>query len=192
MKGEGPKAPTAVQGHLGITHRLNEKANVTEDCLENQFASHDLCDENHERRVETSVQALLASVDDNMLEKVRPCGIQKLVKTLKLRRACGLDGIPNECLKYLPRRLMVHLTHLFDHYLQLHYVPKPWKEASYNVTETQYGLQTLRPISFLSIIGKLFEKVTLKIVQRHIEDRACLMQASLISVPVTAPRDFNV
>jgi hypothetical protein len=47
MKRDGPKAPTTVHGHLGITYHLNEKANVIADSLENQFMSHDLCDENH-------------------------------------------------------------------------------------------------------------------------------------------------
>jgi hypothetical protein len=53
----------------------NENANVTADCLGNQFISHDLCDENHEGRVETRVQALLASVDNTTFGKVRPCDI---------------------------------------------------------------------------------------------------------------------
>jgi hypothetical protein len=57
-----PEAPTAVHVPLGITYHTNEKANVIAGCLENQFTSHDLCDENHEREVETIVQALLASV----------------------------------------------------------------------------------------------------------------------------------
>jgi hypothetical protein len=40
------------------------------DCgLENQFTSHNLCDENHERQVETTAQALLASVDGIPMEK---------------------------------------------------------------------------------------------------------------------------
>jgi hypothetical protein len=48
------------------------------DYLENQFTSHDLCDENHERQVETTVQALLASVDGTPLGKVRRCDIHTL------------------------------------------------------------------------------------------------------------------
>jgi hypothetical protein len=34
--------------------------------------------------------------------------------------------------------------------------------------------QNLRPISLLSTIGKLFEKVILKIVQKHIKERGLL------------------
>jgi hypothetical protein len=35
------------------------------DCLENQFTEHDLCNKNHERRVEARVQALLEAVYNN-------------------------------------------------------------------------------------------------------------------------------
>jgi hypothetical protein len=39
---DGPMAPTAVHGPLGITYHMNKRANVIADCLENQFTSHDL------------------------------------------------------------------------------------------------------------------------------------------------------
>jgi hypothetical protein len=126
---DGPKAPTAIHAALGITYHPNVKANVTADCVENHFTSHDLRDENHERLVETRVQALLASVDDTPLGKVRSCDIHKLANSLKLRKACGLDGIPNECLRHLPRTPLLQLTHLFTHCLRLSHFPKPWKEA---------------------------------------------------------------
>jgi hypothetical protein len=102
---------------------------VIADCLENQFTSHDLCDGNHEREVETTIQALLTSADGTLLGKVRPCDIHKLANSLNLKKACGRDGIPNECLKRLPRRPLVYLTYLFNHCLQLPHFPKPWKEA---------------------------------------------------------------
>jgi hypothetical protein len=84
MKRDGPKAPTAVHDPVEIRYQPNEKANVTADCLENQSISHDLYDENHERRVGTTVQALLASVDGTPLRKARPCDIHKLANSLKL------------------------------------------------------------------------------------------------------------
>jgi hypothetical protein len=95
MKRDGPKAPTTIHGHLGITYQQNEKVNVIADCLENQFTSHDLCNENHARQVETTVQALLAYVSRTSLRKVRPCDIQNLANSLKMRKSYGLDDIPN-------------------------------------------------------------------------------------------------
>jgi hypothetical protein len=65
----GPKAPTDSHGLLGLKYHRLDKANAIADCLENQFTPHDLCDENHERRVEARVQALLEAADINPQNK---------------------------------------------------------------------------------------------------------------------------
>jgi hypothetical protein len=148
VKSLGPKAPTTVHAPLGIIYHPNKKANV-DAVLENQFISHDLQYKNNEQWMDTRVQALLTSVDDTPLEKVG-CVIRKLVKALKLRKACGLDGIPKESLRHLPRRPLVHLTHLFSHCLWLSHFPTPWKVVKVTVLpkpskETKF-LQNLQMI----------------------------------------------
>jgi hypothetical protein len=52
-------------------------------------------------------------------------------KSIKIRTydTCGMDGILNECLGHLPRRPLVHSTHLFNHSLRLSHFPQSWKEA---------------------------------------------------------------
>jgi hypothetical protein len=84
-----------------------EKANVTADCLKSQFLPHDLCKENYERQVVARVQTLSEDVDDSPPERVRPCDVQKLINSLKLRKACGIDGIPDDCHRHLTRKPMV-------------------------------------------------------------------------------------
>jgi hypothetical protein len=181
LKWDGPRAPTAIHGLTGLKFHPSEKANATAECLENQFTHHDLCDENHERRVEAGVQTLLEAVDNKPPERIRPCDLQKLISSLKLRMSCAIDGIPNECIRYLPRRPLVHLTHLFNLCLRLSHFPKSWKEAKI-ITLPKPGKdpkfpQNLRPISLLSTTGKLFKKVILKILQKHINP----------SMPYTVP-----
>jgi hypothetical protein len=78
LKRNGPKAPTAIHGSLGL--KL-QKASAIADCFENMFTPHGLCDENHERRVEATVQALLEAVDYSPPERVRPCDVQKIIDT---------------------------------------------------------------------------------------------------------------
>jgi hypothetical protein len=95
MKRDAPRAPTAIHGSSGLKFHPLEKANAIADCLENQFAPHDLCDYNHERWVEARVQALLETVENSPPERERPCDLQKLINSLKLRKACGIHGIPN-------------------------------------------------------------------------------------------------
>jgi hypothetical protein len=149
-----------------------EKANAIADCLEIQFTPHDQCDENHERQGEAKVQALLETVDKNPPQRIRPCDVQILIKSLKLGKACGIDGIPNECLRHLPRRPLVHLTHLLNHCLRLSHYPKPEKDPKFP--------QNLRPISLLSTTGKLFKIIILKHVQKHTEERGLLIASQFV------------
>jgi hypothetical protein len=92
---DGSRAPTAIHSHLGIKFHPLEKANAIADCLEKKFTPHDLCEENHKRQVGAGVQDLEAA-DIDLLKSTRPCDLQKLVNSLKLRKACEIDGIPNE------------------------------------------------------------------------------------------------
>jgi hypothetical protein len=146
--------------------------------LENQFTLHGLCDENHKGQVEATVRTLLDTIENNSPERIRPRELQKLANSLKIRKACGIDGIQNEYLRQLPRRPLVHLTHLINHCHRPSHFPTPWKDAKI-ITLPKPGKDSkfphnLRPISLLSTTGKLFEKVILNIVERHIDEKDLL------------------
>lgn len=63
--------------------------------LGNQPTYHDLFGERLERRMETTVEFLIASLVDTLLENVGPFKIQKLVDSLTFRKVCELDGNAN-------------------------------------------------------------------------------------------------
>jgi hypothetical protein len=65
LKNDGQKAPTSIHGASGLKFHRSEKANAIAGCLEIQFTPYDLCDENHEWRVEARVDALLDAVNDS-------------------------------------------------------------------------------------------------------------------------------
>jgi hypothetical protein len=46
-----------------------DKANAIAGCLEHRFTPHALCEENHKRRVEARVQALLEAEDNDPLNE---------------------------------------------------------------------------------------------------------------------------
>jgi hypothetical protein len=97
---------------------------------------------------------------------------------LKLRKTYGIDGIPNKCLRLLPRGPLVHLTRLINHCIRLSHFPTPWKEAKVAallkpVKDPKFS-QNLRPISLMPSTGKVFEKVISQIVRRHIGERNLL------------------
>jgi hypothetical protein len=75
---------------------------------------------------------------------------------------------------HLPRRPLVHLTYLFNHYFLLSHFPAPWKEAKI-ITLPQPGNdptfpQNLRPISLLSTTVKLFQKQILRKIHKHVKE----------------------
>jgi hypothetical protein len=115
--------------------------------------------------------SMFEALHDTPLEKVRTYNIQKLINSLKLWKVCGTDGIPNECLRYLPRRPLIRLTHLFIHCLQLSHSLNSWMDAKI-ITLPKLGKdhnfpQHLRPVSLFYATDELFEKVILKIIQSH-------------------------
>jgi hypothetical protein len=137
----------------------------------------------HERRVEARFQALLIIADGNPSVKFRPCDVSKEIRSLKLGEACGIDGVPNEYLRYFPGRPLFHVTHLFNHCFRLRHFPASWKEAKI-VTLSKPGKnwkfpQNLRPISLLSTAGILLEKLILRIIHGHIEERNLLNASQL-------------
>jgi hypothetical protein len=90
-----PKATTAIYGPLGSVLYPNEKANLIANYLGNLFTPHKVCYTDHERRVEARVQPLVITVDENTPVKFRPCDVSKEFRSLKLGKACGINGIPN-------------------------------------------------------------------------------------------------
>jgi hypothetical protein len=162
IKRDEPSAPTAIHGPSGLKYQPLKKATTTADGSESQFTPHDVCVENHKRWVEARVQALLEAADDTLLEKLRPCDMQKLIHSLKLRKACGIDGIPNEHLRHLPRRPLVYFIYLFNHCLRFSHFRKSWEDAKITTLPKRGKdpkfLQYSCPISLLATTGKLFEK----------------------------------
>jgi hypothetical protein len=105
-KGGEPKAPSAIHGPLGPVLYPIDKANVIAECLENQFRAHDLCYCDHRRHVEAQVEALLATIDEDIPVIFRSCDLSKEIQSLKLGKACDFDGNPSEYLRHLLRHLV--------------------------------------------------------------------------------------
>ena len=89
----------------------------------------------------------------------------KLVKFLKRGKAPGPDNIHNEVLRLgTTTSLFHHLANLFTSSIQLGYIPTAWKLATLRMLLKPDKSITLttsyRPISLISSIMKLFERVT--------------------------------
>ena len=98
----------------------------------------------------------------------------KLVKFLKRGKAPGPDTIHNEVLRLgTTTSLFHHLARLFTSSIQLGYIPVAWKIATLRMLLKPDKLPSLttsyRPISLISSIMKLFERVIEQRLRSHLE-----------------------
>ena len=99
----------------------------------------------------------------------------KLVKFLKRGKAPGPDTIHNEVLRLgTTTSLFHHLARLFISSIQLGYIPTAWKLATLRMLlkpDKPINLTTsYRPISLISSIMKLFERVIEQRLRSHLKD----------------------
>ena len=109
---------------------------------------------------------LVADVDSDTLIKI--------VKFLKRGKAPGPDNIHNEVLRLgTTTSLLHHLARLFTSSIQIGYIPTAWKLATLRMLLKPDKLPSrYRPISLMSSIMKLFERVIEQRLRSYLEDIA--------------------
>ncbi|KAJ4427500.1 hypothetical protein ANN_25148 [Periplaneta americana] len=107
-----------------------------------------------------------------------PNEIHSIIQKLPTKKSPGYDLIPNFVLKYLTRKALANLASLFNALLRLEYFPDTWKHAVIIVIhkpgKPASNPTSYCPISLLSTISKVFEKVLLKRLDTF------LLQASIL------------
>ncbi|GBP02678.1 RNA-directed DNA polymerase from mobile element jockey [Eumeta japonica] len=87
----------------------------------------------------------------------------------------GPDGIPTAAIRQLPRRVMVVMTRLFNGILWTGHIPRNWKMghviAILKVGKDPRLAMSQRSITLLSHIAKLFERIALRRLHRHLTPR---------------------
>lgn len=118
--------------------------------------------------------AAARGTNDDWSTYTKPNEIKTIVRRLKNKKAPGFDGLRNIVIKQLPRKGLVVLTKIINACLKLHYFPDVWKQALVvgvpkpNKDITQPG--SYRPISLLSTLSKVLERVILARLNRHLDN----------------------
>ena len=112
--------------------------------------------------------------DHELVADVDAPTLIKLVKFLKRGKAPGPDNMHNEVLRLgTTTSLYHHLARLFTSSIQLGYIPTAWKLATLRMLLKPDKLPSLttsyRPISLISSIMKLFERVIEQRLRSHLE-----------------------
>ncbi|CAF4455321.1 unnamed protein product [Rotaria sp. Silwood2] len=99
------------------------------------------------------------------LNKWKKITIKEVKWNIKQLRnsSCGPDNIHNRCLKNYTELFIQHLTTLFNSILNIGYIPNEWKKANIILllkpNKDKQHPSSYRPISLLSCLGKLLEKI---------------------------------
>ena len=101
-----------------------------------------------------------------------------IIKSLKNKKAPGIDGINNLCLKALPKNGIKYLTILINSCIYHGYFPEKFKEAKVipirKPNKPANCPESYRPISLLSSISKILEKVIKCKITNHLDDNNVL------------------
>ena len=144
-----------------------EKAECLADSLEAQCTpSGQPCDPSHIERVDSAVAEWASTPPQG--EPLRPTStdeVKALIKNLKDRKAPGPDKISNRTFKSLPAQFISLLVIIFNSLLKSCSFPDKWKEAIVigiaKPNKPRNLPSSYRPISLLSCLGKLYERIIL-------------------------------
>jgi len=139
------------------------------------------------------------SIDSSAVPPLRPLKykspnpyeVRRKILLLKPRTAPGEDGITSVMLRHLSRKVLTFLTQIFNHLLRMGYFSYSWKRATaipiLKPNKPPTDPNSYRPISLLSIVGKLFERVIASRLTAYVNQQHLLPQESSDSVKNTVP-----
>ena len=156
-------------GHIHQTHQGDIFDNNFKEEIEHYITTH--------QRDFTPLAIHTPEPDDNhpLITEISKQDILKALKNCKTNSASGEDNISYSILKKAPEPIINTLVKLFNNCIQLGYYPKIWKKAlgvMIPKPEKDPKICTnYRPISLLSCIGKLFEKIITNRILKDLESR---------------------
>ncbi len=125
-----------------------------------------LFDKKHREKVERKVDEYIESQERKQREfdRVKMSELKRNLKRLKNRSSPGKDGIHNNMLKHLPDNVLEVIVKLCNMSFEVGKIPKIWKESVITMIPKGGGKvasdpNSYRPISLLSCLGKLVERI---------------------------------
>lgn len=169
-----PTLRKASSGPLYSSYILTdvEKAEALADNFSSVYCNRpDTASTNTKNLVADSITELDEMIGDE-IKSTSPREIYGFIRILKNKKSPGQDLINNKILKQIPKKAIVLLTYIFNSCLKLSYFPDAWKHAKviaiHKPGKDSFDPKSYRPISLLSSIGKLFEKIILNQLNHHI------------------------
>jgi len=168
-----------LHGPQGLKFTPEGKTEIFATKLGDTFQpNHDLYEEQTIQAVRRQVRKAIAQAPQQEPKLTTPKEVAAILRHLPIQKAPGPDRIPNQALKEAPRRLSVFLSLLFNTIFLTQKFPSSWKKASICMIpkpgKNPVFPQNYRPISLLSTISKVFEKILLTRLRSHAESHNLL------------------
>ena len=174
------KSKTVIEANNEL---ITEKraANVFADPNQEQSTTHIARERIKEVREETESIILSSYGEERDCSMTDPFSMKELkdaLKKVKTKKAPGPDGITGEMLKHLGACSRAFLLAIFNHSWMKGVVPAVWKEAIVvpvpEKGKDKKNLRSYRPISLLSCVGKLLERMVNRRLINHLESNNVL------------------
>ena len=108
---------------------------------------------------------------------ITPLEVESILKTLKLGKASGPNGLNNRVLKELSKELSLPFSSLFNESLQRGIFPASYKDAHVSPVPKKGDLSVIsnhRPICLLNSESKVFERLVFKHLFNHLQNNNML------------------
>jgi len=172
---DGTKSNRPLHGTRGLVYNNLDKAEVFAEQLQIQFSLNpEPYDEDTIHLVHQHLNNLQLNLPFDPASLITPREVQRTIRKMRGRSAAGPDKISAMALKHIPRKMLVLLTRIFNAMLQQSHFPPQWKIAKVimipKVGKDPLYPQNHRPISLLSVISKLFERLLKTRLYNFVQD----------------------
>lgn len=155
----------------------NEKANLIGETLETiQRNNEKSC---LEQEVTSTIEEFFKYDAHEESERTNPSELRTLIRKLPNNKAAGHDNIDNKIIKNLTTKAIVQLMYIINAILKIGYFPKIWKLAVViPIPKPNKDLANpinYRPISLLTSLSKVAEKVILDRINRFNSDHKIII-----------------
>lgn len=164
------KAPKNRIEMLNDNGRISTSDEEIAESLAERFVMNHSTTIDFRHQVDSRVAKVVKVIDDirpssliNAENRVDLLDIQRIVSKLKVKKAPGLDKISNVLLKRLPVSALVQITRIINASIDICHFPSHFKIAK--ITPVLKSMKdpkcavNYRPISLLSSLGKIFERL---------------------------------
>ena len=160
-----------------------DKANLFAKTLKQTFSknvSRDYDDDN-ESRVNAFLQLPLEShYRDTRIILFSEKEVRYEVKKLSRKKSVDRDGITNQMMRNIPDSMIVTLKKLFNLCLLNSKIPKSWKISEITMIpkkgSDRKSVKGYRPISILSCLSRLFERLVLRRLERFLRKNKIIVK----------------